>query len=362
MSLNIADILEKYPHLAALRSGRDDATVGGLNDPVLAEANELIFVNDEKYLSQLGQTRSEVWVVHKKFLEKLNLSPKRALIESSNPQLLMSYLGRDFFAHTSFKTSYLSTQNIHPMAFVHETARIAEGTVIGPFTTIGENVIIGSNCIIGPNTTIESSCKIGDQSHIHAQVYLGFGTQIGRRCEVHPQSSIGTEGYGYAHDERGQHHRIRHLGKVVLEDDVHIGAGVQIDRGTFGESRIGEGTKIDNHCHFGHNIHIGKHCLITGGLIAAGSVKIGDHCVFGGRTTVTGHIEIGDHCHFAGLSGVSKSVEGPGAFGGYPLQPLKRALKTTATLGQIIELKKTVKELIGQMAQFKNNSAKQETK
>lgn len=354
MSLLISTLIQNYSDLAALHSGENEVEIKGLNDPLLASDDDLIFINEDKYLPQLQETRSKIWVVHQKLIHKVPLQPRVHVLTSSNPQLLLAHLGRDYFFHQVLRTSYSSSE-IHPKAFVHESAQIGAGTLIGPFVTIGANVIIGANCVIGPNTSIEANCKIGDRCHLHAQVYISFGTEIGDECEVQPQSCIGTEGFGYAHDAKGQHERIRHLGRVVLEKRVHIGAGVQIDRGTFGESRIGEGTKIDNHCHFGHNIRIGKHCLITGGLIAAGSVKIGDYCVFGGRATVTGHIEIGDHCHFAGLSGVSKSVEGPGAFGGYPLQPIKRALKTTATLGQIIELKQSVKELSKQMQSLNLN-------
>jgi UDP-3-O-[3-hydroxymyristoyl] glucosamine N-acyltransferase len=341
LSLPLSVILEKYSQLIQPSSIKSEAEITGLNSPDLAQPNELIFVSDAEHLRAAFAGASRFWVVQKKLAAAASFPPDVVVLTSPNPQLLMSFLAKDHFPVQKNKMPFDGHPR-HPSACISAEAQIGKNVLIGPHATVSAGCVIEDDCIIGANTTLEADVKIGRGSHIHPQVFIGHSTVIGRYCEVHPQTSIGTEGYGYAHDERGAHHRITHYGKVILRDHVHIGAGVQIDRGTFGDSVIGEGTKIDNHCHFGHNIRIGKHTLVTGGMIVAGSTTLGSHCVFGGRTTIAGHLEVSDQVQIAGLSGVTKSIEKPGAYGGYPLQPLKRALKTTATLAHLPEMRKNL--------------------
>ncbi len=342
MSLNIQMLVEKYSQYLSFVQGPENTTVIGLQTPSLAKSQHAIFVSDAEHLNAAKTSASRIWVVSKKLLSQAQtFAPQDAsLLVSPNPQLVMAYMGRDFFPIT--KNKIPSGAPISSHASIDPSARIGKNVVIGAFTSIGPGCEIGDNCVIGSNVTIEADVKIGPNSHIHPQVFIGHSTEIGKACEIHPQTSIATEGFGYAHDEKGNHYRINHYGRVIIEDDVHIGAGVQIDRGTYDDSRIGYGTKIDNHCHFGHNIQIGKNTIVTGGMIAAGSVTIGSNCVFGGRTSIAGHLTVGDQIQVAGLSGITKSLNGPGMFGGYPLQPLKRALKSTATIAQLPEMRKNL--------------------
>jgi UDP-3-O-[3-hydroxymyristoyl] glucosamine N-acyltransferase len=194
---------------------------------------------------------------------------------------------------------------------------------------------------------VEANVVIGDESHIHANVFIAHGTVIGNHCEIHPTTSLGTEGFGYAHDEQFNHYRHVHYGRLVLEDDVHVGAGVTIDRGHFMDSIIGQGTKIDNHCHLAHNIQVGKNCLLVADFIAAGTVAIGDNNVFGGRTGISDHVTIGDNMQFAGLSSIFKDVNEPGkAFGGHPLQPIRDYLKSYASIAHLPELRRNVARIM----------------
>lgn len=343
---NITSIIEEFSNLVTYAHGPKDKKIVGLSSPKLATVDHLIFISEEKYLREAQESRSRAWVVHKKLFEKLQDLPKDCLVlVTPNVQLSMALIAKRFFPVKVSKSAFLK-ERIHPTAVLHPTAHIQGDVVIGPNCTVGDGVRIGAGSVIGANTTIETGVQIGDRCHVHPQVYLGYGTQIGNDCEIHPQTSIGTEGFGYAQDEKGNHYRLTHYGRVVIGDRVQIGAGVQIDRGTFEDSQIGDGTIIDNHCHFGHNIKIGKNTIITGGLIAAGSVQIGSHCVFGGRTTIAGHIQIADGCHFAGLSGIHSSVDKPGAYGGYPLVPLKDSLKMYASLPQLPKLRRQVSRIL----------------
>lgn len=346
MPFTVREISERFSQNVELASGNDAILVAGIASPSSAKPNQMIFVSDKSHLVQAMASQSQVWVVKSTLFNLLNSIPKEvALLKSKDAQLAMALIGREFF-RSQLNGFDFDEQWVHPSAIVHPTAQIASDVKIGPNSTVGAKVQISEGARIGANTTIEAGAKIGRRTQIHSQVYIGPSVEIGAECEVHPQTSIGTEGFGYAWDEKGQHHRQTHFGTVVIEDRVHIGAGVQIDRGTLDDSRIGAGTIIDNHCHFGHNIKIGKGTIITGGMITAGSVTIGDRCVFGGRTTISGHLSIASGSQIAGLSGVSSSVEKAGQYGGYPLQPLKKALKSTASLAQLPRLRKNVSRLM----------------
>ena len=230
---------------------------------------------------------------------------------------------------------------------ISESARIAKDVIVGPNAVIGSKVRIGEECIIGANTTIEADAVIGQGSHIHANVYIAHGTLIGENCEIHPMTSLGTEGYGYAHDEQFNHYRHVHYGRLVIEDDVHVGSCVAIDRGHFADSIIGRGTKIDNECHLAHNIRVGNNCLITADFTAAGTVVIGDNNVFGGSSGITDHVTVGDNMQFAARSAVYKDIDKPGGqFGGHPLQPVNEYLKAYASIAHLPRIRKNVSRIM----------------
>jgi UDP-3-O-[3-hydroxymyristoyl] glucosamine N-acyltransferase len=190
---------------------------------------------------------------------------------------------------------------------------------------------------------VETDAVVGEGSHIHANVFIGHGTVIGRNCVIHPMASLGNDGFGYAHDEQFNHYRHVHYGRLVIEDDVHVGACVTIDRGHFVDSVIGYGTKIDNHCHLAHNVRVGRNCLMAGDFMTAGSVTIGNNNVFGGSARVTDHVTVGENMQFAGLAAVSKDIDEPGkAFGGHPLQPVNEYLKTCASVAHLPEIRKNL--------------------
>jgi UDP-3-O-[3-hydroxymyristoyl] glucosamine N-acyltransferase len=340
MATTVSAIAEKFSSLIKLERGDKSAHLTGIASGPKAQNRDLVFVSEPAHLALAKAGKSKTWIVHPKLLP---LVPEDVdvVLSSPNVMLAMALIGKQFFPLT-LNTVPFDEIPIHPTAVIHPTAEIGKGVVIGPHTTIGARAKIGDNCVIGSNTTIEADARIGDASHIHSQVFIGFKTQIGKECVVKPQCSIGTEGFGFAHDQTGNHYHINHYGRVVIEDRVRVGANVQIDRGTFEDSVIGSGTIIDNHCHFGHNFRCGKNCIFVGGVIVAGSVTIGNNCVFGGRTTIGGHIKIVDGCQFAGLSGIAASVEKPGQYGGYPIIPLNESLKAYSSLAQLPKMRRNL--------------------
>lgn len=344
---SVQEILQKFPELLKHESGELSLSVEGMNHPRLAKPAELILIPDQEHLESAKHSQSMIWCVHPSLLGQLKSTPK-ILLSSKQLTLVMACLADTYFPRNKHKTAF-DQERIHPSAVIAKSAQVSATAIVGPHAVIRENCKIGDDTFIGPQCVLEPDVTIGKRSFLQAAVFVGQGCEIGDDCEVHPNTTIGTDGYGYATDSSGVHHRLTHYGRVILKNKVHVGAGVQIDRGTFEDSVIGEGTKIDNHCHFGHNIKTGKNNLITGGMITAGSTTIGDFCVFGGRTTIAGHLEIASGSQFAGLSGISKSVEKKGRYGGYPLQSIQDALKTSASLAQLPKMRRQLNQLMNKL-------------
>ncbi|MCC6138171.1 MAG: UDP-3-O-(3-hydroxymyristoyl)glucosamine N-acyltransferase, partial [Bdellovibrionaceae bacterium] len=269
---------------------------------------------------------------------------KKVWFLCANPELLMANIKKDIFLATPFRNSHLPRRALN--IFVPSSAKVAETATLGPGVVLGENVVIGENTYIGANTVIEQNVSIGNNCTLHPLVYVGHSCSIGNNCEILPNTSIGTDGFGYAHDEKWNHYRIPHSGRVILEDDVHVGSNCSIDRGSIEDSIIGRGTKIDNQCHLAHNSVLGRNCLITANFAMAGSSKIGNNFVTGGSTSVTGHITITDNVQVGGMSGVTKSITEPGQYGGFPLQKMQDYLRTKAAIAKIAEMRETLRALV----------------
>jgi UDP-3-O-[3-hydroxymyristoyl] glucosamine N-acyltransferase len=339
-TITVDQILSAYPGLVEWLDGARDAHVEAPCSQVHPVAGGLVFVADPDNLEKLLKSDVSVIVAHQKLsaLAKSKNSARKCLLVSKNTYLAMAVINARFFS-LPFKRQPLQNAGV---AQISSKARIGHNAIIGPGAVICDDVEIGDHTYIGANCVIEPRTRIGDDCYIHPQVFIGHTCQIGNRVEIKPFSTIGTDGFGYAHDDKGNHYRIPHYGPVIIEDDVHIGANVNIDRGTFDSARIGYGTKIDNHCHFGHNVQIGKNCLITAGMIVAGSTKIGDNCIFGGRTSVSGHIEIVSGCTFGPISGITNDVTKPGVYSGYPIEPFRQFLKSRASIPQLPRIRKNL--------------------
>ncbi len=354
MTISIYKLVENFPALLTLVRAPKEAPISGLRAAANAESDHLIFVSNGQHLKEARESRSRAWVVHKDLVNQIP-DGIPTVLSSPNVQLAMATVAKKFFPQTAHLQPIAGPQ-IHPAAQIALSAKLGEGCIVGPGAVISENCEIGEGCIIGANAVIEHGVKIGMRTHIHPLVFIGHSCQIGNECEIQPNTTIGTEGFGYAQDAGYNHHRITHYGRVIVEDRVHIGSGVNIDRGTYLDSRIGRETKIDNHCHFGHNIQIGNNTLITGGMITAGSVTIGSYCVFGGRTTISGHLSIPDKTQISGLSGISKSITKPGEYGGFPLEDLKSALKTRVAIRNLPKLNSQVRKIMKHLGLKSDNS------
>ena len=255
-------------------------------------------------------------------------------------------------AHALLKTKFAGRDTtrsgwtqVHPSSVVHETAEIHATAVIEPKVVIAARVKIAAGVKIMAGTVIEHDVTIGENTILHPSCVIGYGTVIGRDAVVGAGSIVGSEGYGFAQDAKRRSYPIPQTGIVVLEDRVRIGANCCIDRATYLETRIRQGTKLDNLCHIAHNVEIGEDCLLTSMFCVAGSTKIGSRVIASGQSGVIDHIKICDDVVLLHRAGVTKDIESPGAYGGLPTQPLSDYLKNSAVMRSAVDLKKRVADL-----------------
>jgi UDP-3-O-[3-hydroxymyristoyl] glucosamine N-acyltransferase len=177
-------------------------------------------------------------------------------------------------------------------------------------------------------------------------VFVGAGCELGRDCEVHPHTSIGSDGFGYAVGASRRPQKLSHLGNVWIGDEVEIGSNCAIDRATLSSTYVRSGTKIDNLCHIAHNCDLGEDGFYTAGFMMAGSTTIGRRFMTGGNSVVSAHLKLADDVVLAGRSTVTSDVPVSGHYGGYPLQPLKDFMRTLAALGQLTEIRKNLNRVL----------------
>jgi UDP-3-O-[3-hydroxymyristoyl] glucosamine N-acyltransferase len=245
----------------------------------------------------------------------------------------------------------------HPTAVVHAQAIVGERCFLGPYCVIGANAIIGADCKIGTHTVIENGAIIGARSVIHPHVFVGAACVVGEDCEIHPHTSIGSDGFGYAVDPDGTPRKIAHLGNVEIGNGVEIGSNCAIDRATLTSTFIRSGTKLDNICHIAHNCDLGENGFFTAGFMMGGSTKIGRQFVTGGNSVVTAHITLGDNVVLAGRSSVTCDIPHAGSYGGYPLQPLKDAMKTAVSISHLNDIRKNLNRVMKYLHLVEKESA-----
>ena len=305
-----------------------------------ANKGDISFLGNLKYKSLVSKSFASIILLPKSYTgsPKANQIFLRIDDPSRGLAALCSYLESSLYPSPK--------SEIHSTAWVDSTAKLGTGVAIGAFCFIGKEVSIADNSVIGTHCHIGDHAKIGRNSNLHPGVKLLSRCEIGNDVVVNAGVVIGSEGYGFDQVE-GSHKKVTHLGKVVLEDDVEIGANTCIDRARFEETRIGAGSKIDNLVQIGHNVRIGKSCLIVAQVGIAGSVEFDDNVVVGGQAGFAGHLKIGKGSKIAGQTGITKNVE-PGAFlKGNPALPFQLAQRISI-------LQKRLPELFNRFDDFAN--------
>ena len=295
----------------------------------LAEAGreQLTFLSNRKYVAQLERTQAGAILVPK-------------TLEGNDDRWIR--VDDPYFALAQIMTRWFSARpmptGVSAKASVAATAKLGKNVAIGPFATVGEGVVVGDNVTVFQGVSIEAGSNIGDDCIIYPNVVIYDGTRIGCRCIIHAGVIIGSDGYGFALN-KGKHHKIPQIGIVRIEDDVEIGAGTTIDRAALGETVIGEGTKIDNLVQIGHNVKIGKHCLLVSQVGIAGSTELGDYVAVAGQSGFSGHLKIGHRVQVAAKSAVLEDVPDDTKVMGSPAMPFKEFARRQAAVKRLAKKK-----------------------
>jgi UDP-3-O-[3-hydroxymyristoyl] glucosamine N-acyltransferase len=234
----------------------------------------------------------------------------------------------------------------HPTAVVAGTAEVDPSASLGPHVVVGEGSRVEAGAVLHAGVVVGRRCRIGEASVLHPRVVLYDGTELGARVIVHAGAVLGADGFGYA-AHRGVMVKVPQVGRVVVEDDVEIGANSAVDRATLEETRIGAGSKLDNLVQVGHNVRLGRGCVLSGQSGIAGSARLGDGVVLAGQAGVSGHIELGDGVQVAAKSAVLQSVPAGAKVAGIPAVALAEWRRQAARLGRLGDLFRRVRRLEG---------------
>lgn len=299
------------------------------NVKALSEAGseDISFLNNIKYLKEFQSTKAGVCIVPKDFSED---SSNVVLLRSSNPYYAYAQVVDLFY---EYGKSYTST--IASSAKISESAKIGKNCFIGHNVVVDDLAEIGDNCIIEANSVIDYKVKVGNNAKIYSNVSISHAV-IGNDVVILPGAKIGQDGFGFA-TNAGIHKKIYHIGKVVIGDNVEIGANTTIDRGSMGDTIIEDLCRIDNLVQIGHNVHIKKGAIIVAQVGIAGSSTIGSYCALGGQVGIAGHINIADKVQLAGQAGVIQDITEAGVYGGTPALPIKDWHKQTIILRKMIK-------------------------
>ncbi len=317
--------------------GSPETIVKGVGSIENAKNGEVVFVRDKKYEKYLSNTNASVALVP--FEPTVSLPPNLTCILVESPDLAFLRLVEHFYPK---KIPFPA--GVHPSAIIGENVVLGENISVGPFVYIGSNSKIGNGVVIYPHVFIGENCEIGQDTVIYPNVTIRESTSIGARCIIHSGVCIGSDGFGFVFDGE-KWHKIPQVGKVVIKDDVEIGSNTCIDRATLGETVIETGTKLDNLVQVGHNVKIGKHCVLAGTTGIAGSAVIGNFVRIGAGAGINGHIEIGDNVSIGAWSGVAKSIEAGKTVSGFPAVEHSLAKRIMVSQQYLPEMLKRIREL-----------------
>jgi UDP-3-O-[3-hydroxymyristoyl] glucosamine N-acyltransferase len=339
-------ITELAERTSARIDGDSELEIEGAAGLDIAVAGQVSFLANPRYTAQVETTKATAIFVG----DDVEVRSGLTALRTSDPYLAYTRALRLFHPEPTFE------HFIHPTAVIDDSAKLAGDVWIGANVVIGRDTEIGARVRIFPNATIYEGVKIGSDSVIHSGASIRDRTQLGERNVVYNNAVIGCDGFGYAKDEDGRWIKIPQTGRVVLEDDVEVGAGTTIDRASVGETRIARGVKIDNLVQIGHSCTVGEDTLLCGQVGLAGSTHVGRRVILAGQVGVGGHVTIGDDAVLMAKAGVFYDVpKGKVLSGGIPAFEHRDSLRAMAAIRKLPEMAKTVRSLETRLKKLENS-------
>ena len=318
--------LSTLAEIAALAQAHlvDDSR-GGQHITGLASLDEagpkhLVFFDNRKYAGQLALTKAGACLVSERF--EASVPAHVAVLRASKPFHHFVRVARALHGDTLRPQSWFDNDGIAPSAVIHPSARLEDGVIVDPLAVIGPDVEIGADSVIGSGAVIAANVKIGRNCNVGAGSTIQFAL-IGNNVLIHPGCHIGQDGYGFVFGPDG-HIKVPQTGRVLIQNDVELGAGTTVDRGSLCDTVIGEGSKIDNQVQIGHNVTIGRHCLVAAQVGLAGSLTLGDNVALGAKVGINNHLHIGNGAQITAMSGVKDDVPANARWGGVFAKPTKQ--------------------------------------
>jgi UDP-3-O-[3-hydroxymyristoyl] glucosamine N-acyltransferase len=331
--------LSTLADIAALTTARlVDASRGGQEVRGLASLDEagpmhLTFFDNLKYTDQLASTKAGACLVSARF--EASVPAHVAVLRAAHPFREFVKIARALHSDALRPQSWFGVTGIAPSAVIDPSARLEDGVIVDPLAVIGPNVEIGAGTVIGAGAVIGADVRIGRDCNVGARSAIQFAL-IGNNVLIHPGCSIGQDGYGFVFFGPDGHLKVPQTGRVLIQNDVEIGAGTTIDRGSLRDTVIGEGTKIDNQVQIGHNVTIGRHCLLAAQIGLAGSLTIGDNVALGAKVGINNHLRIGDGAQVTAMSAVKDDIPANGRWGGFFAKPTRQWFREIVAVERLV--------------------------
>ena len=317
---------------AVVRPGApQDRRVTGIAALDRAGPGDLAFLQNPKYAAPFAATHAGICLTTERFAA--SAPEKVAVLVTPAPYRAFVAVAQALYPGAMRPSSLFAASGVAPGATVHQTARVESGViidpeaVIGPYAEIGSGTVIAATAVVGPGVRIGRDCNIGAGAAVQHAL-------VGDRVIIHPGARLGQDGFGYLAGFKG-HGKVPQVGRVIIQDDVEIGANTTIDRGGIRDTVIGEGTKIDNLVQIAHNVEIGRHCVLAGHVGISGSCTIGDYVMMGGRVGLADNITVGAGAQIGAASGVMHDIPAGEKWIGIPATPAREFFKTVAALRKL---------------------------